>query len=130
MTQPTWKLHTATDYFAIFVDTTGVYAPEIEYLDATEIYRWSLDQLHFNEDGDLCNAHGHQEWFQTCHADLRDVARSCGRKVRDLEDALASDNVMERAHAYMDIAGYHGAINFDQYPLTDVNEDLVSERWQ
>jgi len=133
MSQPTWKLLTSTDYFAIFVDETGVYAPEIELAEdlgsSFEVYRWSLDRLRFDDDGKLCNEHGHCEWFQTCHAGLKSVAESCGRTVRDLEDALASDDIMERAHAYMDIAGYHGAVNFDQYPATDITDDQLTERW-
>lgn len=133
MSQPQWKLHTSCDYFAIFVDESGVYAPEIELAeeindDSFEIYRWSLDQLTFDEDGELCNEHGHEEWFQTCDAGLPSVARSAGRTTRDLEDALASDDIMERARAYLDIAGYHGAMNFDQYPLT-LDGDALTARW-
>lgn len=128
MTQPSWKVQIASDYFCIFVDTTGVYAPEIEIAEGNEVYRWSLDQLQFNEDGDLCNTHGHKEWFQSCHGGLKSVASSAGRTVRDLENAFASADLMERAHAYMDVAGHHGAINFDQYPLT-LTEKQITKRW-
>lgn len=170
MSQPEWKLHKSTDYFAIFIDTTGVYAPEIELAEETgedsdgdetfTIYRWSLDQqayvtLESDDDSPALRylvpatiartyermqrgenipwpgplphpIPGYVEWFVS---GLAGIAASIGRAKLELEIALTSDDIMERAGAYLDIAGYHGAINFDQYPLTGITADALTERW-
>lgn len=136
MSQPEWKLLTSSDHFAIYTDTTGVYDPEIEvadeYFDGEPkwlIHRWPLERLKWATDDESnrylvpCKydaswphpVHMYQEWFVE---DLASVASSAGQSLAELQDALTSDNPMTLASVYMDIAGHHGADNFDSYPRT------------
>ena len=93
------------------VDTTGVYDPEIEYVEPPAedfeepgahwtIYRVSLEK-------------GVPNW-----GSLEDVARSADQDPEELTDAFESDEPMERAFAYVTWAGHYGWHEFDSYPLT------------
>lgn len=55
------------------------------------------------------------EWFAK---DLAGVASSVGSTREDLIEALCCPDAQTRAVAYEAIGGYHGMINFDQYPNT------------
>lgn len=55
-----------------------------------------------------------KEWFGK---DLAAVAQSMGTDPVELSKMFQSDDIMERASAYMDVVGYHGAQNFDSDPL-------------
>lgn len=56
-----------------------------------------------------------KEWFGK---DLAAVAQSMGTDPAELSKMFQSDDVMERASAYMDVIGHHGVQNFDSDPLT------------
>ncbi len=77
MTQPIWKLFSSTDCERVFIDTTGVYSPEMEYANCIKkenfkleteakyyLYRVCLDKYLLNEFGYLVNEHGHKPWFE------------------------------------------------------------------
>lgn len=55
----------------------------------------------------------YKPWFAD---DLESVARSVGRTAEEIVDDLCSDDPKRRAHAYDDIGGYHGFMNFDHDP--------------
>jgi hypothetical protein len=130
MTQPNWKPLYETDYSSLYEDTTGVYAPELEIFEDNEsdgtcqVFRFSVDQCAV-VDGYLVLAsiarstdlphpmHCYVEWFAK---DLASVASSVGSTEADLILALCSPDPGTRAEAYEAIGGYHGFINFDQYP--------------
>jgi hypothetical protein len=141
MGQPEWKLaHPMGDLGNVYVDTTGVYAPEMEYHDddgegGTLVYRFSVERVSLipvdedDPDGEkMCIPFGYaereddlphalrqyREWY--CD-DLDAVARSAGRdSADDIREALASEALMTRVHAYMDIGGHFGYDNLDSYP--------------
>lgn len=137
MSQPIWKLLYATDYSALYVDTTGVYDPEMEIaeeiFDAPGherffVYRFPIERLKrvTDDDGNIYvvpyrydaswryPASQYREWYLDT---IGDIARSVGRTAEDLIDALCSEDPRERSFAYLDIGGYWGYDNLDSYPL-------------
>jgi len=113
--------------FIVYVDETGVYAPEVEYYDpfADEdytggvMYRFALDSVY--------NEHGDSAWWLDS---LGRVAQSMGDgSTREtlLEDALSGD-VYKLANVYYSLMQYHGADNFDSNPET-LTEDEAQERY-
>lgn len=153
--QPVWKCiaqlgdATPLDYggYWIFVDTTGVYPPEAEYLIAGETasessmsYRFSLDACTFYW-GILSDNKYHPEmsaWFAKPEWErlnrpqdttyLTDVCRSMDCELIELIGMFVSDNPIKRADAYRTIGDYHGWENFDSYPLT-MTEDEKNSRY-
>lgn len=147
--QPAWRLLWATDTVAVFEDTTGVYAPEMELLEEYEddkgdtrfvVYRFDLPRLKREKD-DEGNEYivsekynkswphslsQYPEWFMK---DLSSVGDSVGATREELIEALTSAEVGDRVSAYDAIGGYHGFVNFDSYPL-DLSEAEVDERWE
>lgn len=135
MSQPNWKLEWASDCEALYVDTTGVYAPELETLhevfDAPKessflVFRACLDRckvvegilVPFIYQADWTHPlESYREWYAE---DLPSVASSCGYDDDGVSiiEGLCSENPTVRARAYSDIAAHHGWMNFDQYPLT------------
>lgn len=134
MTQPDWQLVYATDYSALYTDRTGVYDPELAILEdrnsrsgTFDVYRTPLKGLALvkvpdgrwivTDDGyeptHPYPASMYRPWFWD---DLPDVARSVGRSTLAIVRDLMSGDARRLAHAYEDIAGYHGWDNFDQYP--------------
>lgn len=126
--QPEWKPLYETDYSSLYVDTTGVYAPELEIFEDDEsngtcqIYRFSIDQcalvgtyLVLASIAGRTDLHHpiYVEWFAK---DLASVASYVGSTESDLIEALCCEDPGTRAEAYKAIGGYHGCVNFDQYP--------------
>jgi hypothetical protein len=122
--------------FFVFVDNTGAYAPEAEFLDVPfdetdryTVYRFCLDKCTLT-DGILSDNQfhpSHPAWFaqpeherknrpqDTCY--LSNVADSMGIDLHALHSLFCSDNPIERAEAYRAIGEYHGFENLDSYPL-------------
>lgn len=115
--QPNWKLVAnlgdvnVAEYggFLVYVDTTGVYAPEVEMYEAKDdetggmMSRFILER---NPAGEW--------WFDK----LQDVANSCGQEVAEYKSDLASGDPIKVASVYRDVVAYFGAYEFDQYPVT------------
>lgn len=131
--QPEWQCIanlgdvSPVDYggFFVFIDRTGVYAPEAEYLDAPEddtgtwhAYRFILERCLQQIDGVLSDNEYHPEapaWF----ADkLESVAESAGMDERELRTDLCAKDPIRRAGAYQTLLGYFGPDEFDSDPLT------------
>jgi hypothetical protein len=137
--QPTWKYVanlgdvSPLEYGGYFVrvDTTGVYAPEAEYLyapdsddaDAWMLYTVALERCTF-ADGVLSDNKYHPElsaWFAD---DLDAIARCMDWDIEELRAALCSDDPLQLAQGYRAIGEYHGFENFDSYPQT------FAKRWR
>jgi hypothetical protein len=113
MTQPTWKLlanlgdqslsHGNVDHggYLIYVDETGAYPPEGEYVEAPD------DDNPYHPEV--------AAWFAD---DLAQVAESAGLEWMTLRNWLCDEAVLDRARAYEAIGNYHGFENLDGYPLT------------
>jgi hypothetical protein len=147
MSQPQWRRVWATDYSQLFVDETGVYAPELEVAqeiddapraERFQVFRFSLDKLKIvrrdGEDHLVCDryraewphpVHTYVEWFAK---DLKSVAATVGTTKAELIVALTGDDINARAGAYESIASHHGYNNFDDYPLT-MSEKELNARW-
>lgn len=118
----------------LFVDETGVYAPELEILEEpaedaeTQVwvaYRIVLDKCFYTK-GVLSDNKYHknvQAWFGQLLVDSGE---------EDEEQAienLCSDDPKLRAMGYLHVVGHYGAYEFDQYPQT-FNSSKVDERYE
>lgn len=146
MSQPNWVLVAQLGDvnpldcggYWVLRDTTGAYPEEAELLVVDEsdenssvtAYRFILERCTY-VNGILSDNQFHPDhpaWFaapesrrkerpqDTCY--LSNVASSAGRDEEELIADLCSEDAVRRAMAYRDIADYHGAHEFDQYPLT------------
>jgi len=92
------------------VDKTGVYPPEVEYVEPPsddvdpKKARWTVYRVILDP--------GVPDW-----GDLGEVARSIGGDPKMLQADFESADPVIRATAYQDWAGYYGWHEFDQYPL-------------
>lgn len=114
-----------------FVDETGVYCPELEYVDVVDdgsgdafVYRVMLENLKLSPAGALIPAaydatwhypvESYTEWY---FEHLERVAQSCGIQRSEIISFLISPDPMQRAIAVESLANYLGWENFDSYPL-------------
>lgn len=151
-TQPKWKqVGTVGDiHFVeynggpVFVDETGIYPPELEYVQNMPepdndafVYRIVLDNLTMSPAGHLIPAkydaswphpiEDYTEWFDK---DLDSVASFVGLPVSDLIQSLTSDKPVARAWAFEALASYHGWENFDSYPLHFTSREELEGRYE
>lgn len=157
MSQPVWKFLTNLGdanplehggYF-VYLDETGVYPPEAEYLEVLyesndpryKVYRFSLDKCTY-QNGILSDNKFHPElpaWFAAPEAKkaerpqdrtyLSNVASYCGWEVEALIESLCSDDPVARAEAYDCVGEFHGFENFDNYPL-DMRKRELRKRYK
>jgi hypothetical protein len=152
--QPKWKLLAnlgdvnPIEYggYFVYVDETGAYPPEAEWLEADEdgtwtVYRFILDRCtHVN--GILSNNPYHPDhpvWFAKPESEraarpqdntyLKDAADCCGTDPDELAKLFCSADPLERAEAYRVVGLYHGFANLDQYPLQFTSRKEVSARY-
>jgi hypothetical protein len=158
--QPTWK-KTGTvgdenpiDYDGGFVyeDQSGVYVPELEYIQATKkdecgdacewfVFRFALDRYETMTDLGkvLLVPYGfstryylshpianYDEWF---HRELADVAKTVGRDLNEFRADFCSANVQTRAAVFLDLAQYHGFENFDPNPMIFTSRESIEARY-
>lgn len=154
--QPKWKLLAnlgdshPIDYggYFVYVDETGVYAPEAELLispdsddGAWEVYRWSLDRCTY-QNGILSDNKFHPDkaaWFakpESKRAErpqdttyLSNVAECNDITEAELIEAFCSEDPLKLAFAYREVGEYHGFNNFDSYPLTFNSRAEVESRY-
>jgi len=141
MPQPDWSLIMATDFYAVFVDRTGVYPPEMVYGDEADdgtftVYRFPLDRMKvvqsegapylvpfaYAEDWPY-PASMYREWFDDS---LSSVAESVGRSKDSIVSDLTSEDPIVRSGAYLDIGSYHGFANLDAYPVNMSEEAFAA----
>ncbi len=159
--QPVWKkIGTVGDVNPldydggfIYEDETGVYPPELEYIQAQsesnadesgpwKVYRWSLDRCEtvtvgektllvpfgFPTRADLPHPiTDYDEWF---NSDLESAASSADRTVENLRAAFCHEDAQLRAWAYLDLAQYHGFENFDSDSLTFTSRKELEARYK
>ena len=124
--QPAWNLVTnlGDRDFAncggtlVYIDKTGVYPPEAEYLEAEtgEVWRWILDQCTY-KDGVLSDNSYHPEhpaWFA---GKIDGLASYAGLTPDKIREAFCSANPIVRARVYELLGHYAGFDNLDSYPL-------------
>lgn len=139
MSQPIWKLLSATDTKALYIDETGVYDPELALLEEYEtkrrtmrfyVYRFPLERYKVVRESDEDTttrylvpssyeptwSHHVSQYAPWFYDDLADVASSAGTSRMALIHGLCSSDPRARARVYVDIAGHFGADEFDPYP--------------
>ena len=147
--QPKWKqIGTIGDICFIqhdggpvFVDETGIYPPELEYVqnmpeEDAFVYRFSLDPVKLSPAGKLIPAgyneswpHPIEEYTEWFNDSIDGVCAFCGISREEFISAITSDNAMARAAAYESLAQYHGWESFDAYPLHFKNEEELEARY-
>lgn len=108
----------------VFVDTTGVYAPEMEHLDVPDseeykirtVSRVMLDKCTYIA-GILSDNEYHPEHAAWFASRLHDMAQCNGISEQELIKQFCSDDAIERACAYRVAAEYYGYHEFDHYAL-------------
>ncbi len=121
----------------IYIDETGVYPPEVEYIDAPneysgepwKIYRFILEPCTYTN-GVLSDNKYHPDkpaWFA---AKIESVAAYEGASDEDgIIQALTGTDVSEKALAWMAIGEYFGFENLDSYPLVFTDESELRKRY-
>lgn len=132
--QPKWRMVANLgdvnpfDYggFFVYVDTTGVYAPEAELLSdpftdddsgTYSVHRFILEPCTY-VDGVLSDNPFHPglaAWFADS---LPEVASYQGTTELELLNGFCSDVPTKRAWAWRCVGDYHGFENLDSYPLS------------
>lgn len=129
--QPEWELvgtigdRNPVEYGGgyVFRDKTGVYAPEVEWIEPYDdsvpsvmVYRVPMER-HTYVDGILSDNPYHPDKAVWYADDLQFVCRYCGCDCDELIGNLCGDDPVARAWAYETLASYHGWHEFDHYPL-------------
>jgi hypothetical protein len=152
MSQPKWKQAGTIgdvdfiqhDGGIVFVDETGVYDPELEYVQNMPepdtdayVYRIVLDSLKLSPAGKLIPAkydetwphpiESYTEWFDR---DIDSVASTIEIPREEFIQALVSSNPLARANAFEALASYHGWENFDSYPLHFKTREELEARYE
>lgn len=110
----------------VYEDETGVYPPEVTWFEPapdedwhkTEgatpvtIYRFILERKPENE-----------WWYEK----LADIATFTGQTVEQLQQSLRGASLTSQAQVYSDLIAYHGAENFDSYPLTMTEDEAYAK---
>lgn len=139
MPQPTWKFianlgdASPIEYGGLFVyvDETGVYAPEVELLISPEdeengkweVRRFILEPCSFI-DGVLSDNRFHPDYEAWFAQDLKSMADCYGMDVDEVVGMFTSDNLLERARAWEMVGEYHGWDNLNSYPLYFTREEI------
>ena len=147
--QPIWKLvanlgdRNVADYggFLVYVDTTGVYRPEVELYEPNTdedytggtMYRFVLEPPRFKTNGSYREAIGeydkvwHREWFSSPER-LKSAADTCCMSAFSLLRDLASKDPVRCAVGYQTLISTYGPGEFDHYPVT-LTEDEAQQRY-
>lgn len=163
MTQPVWKLVgnlgdvNPLDYggFFVYVDTTGVYPPEVEVLQVDEneqdednndnghwtVYRFILEPCTFIN-WVLSDNRSHPDkpaWFATPESRKLDrpqdtcyfsgLCQFCDIEPEELVRLFCSDDPLERAQAWRTVGDYHGYDELDPDPLEFTSKLEVKMRY-
>ena len=155
--QPIWKKLQSVgdinplDYSGgfIYVDETGVYDPEIEWVNANGsekgiwfVYRWPLERFEtlrvgertalipygFGERTDLpFPVDSYEEWFSK---DIPFIANYVGTSEEAQQRMLCSEDPVTRALGYLNMADYFGYNEFDGYPLVFTDREELEKRYK
>jgi hypothetical protein len=110
-----------TEHGPVLEYTRGLEDEEVDEDDegATEL---SLYRVDIEED-----ALEHLNWVKP--GDLKSIAQTMDRSVKELRKAAKSEDVMQRVSFYEDVAGYYGWENLDSYPFKITAREL-EQRWE
>lgn len=134
----------------VYVDRTGVYAPEcvkLERITSDEIsgpaerweaHRFTLEPCTYDSATDtLSDNPFHPElaaWFANNAArriarpqdgeGLKDIASFIGMEKSELIELFTSDDPIKRAQAWIAVGDFHGFIELDNYPETYTRKDI------
>jgi hypothetical protein len=132
MSQPDWKCIaqlgdvSPMEYGGtwLFVDKTGVYCPELEFLLERDeesklytVYRILCEKCTF-ENGILSDNKFHKDYPAWFAKDIESVASCVDVESSELIEQLCSDDALQRATGYLNLVSYYGHYEFDDYPLT------------
>lgn len=119
--------------FFVYIDLTGVYAPEAEVLitnevagdcDSWTIYRFILEPCTYTVDsgyegGGVLSDNPYHPMYAVWFADkLESIAETMGTAREELIKLFCSDKAIDRAEAWRMVGDYFGYDNLDQYPWT------------
>lgn len=131
MSQPSWKCigHIGDcDPIAhgggfVYIDETGVYGPEMTWFEPLDDGTWERleGRTPCQEYRILLENDPENEWW---YDDLASIASFTGRTVEECQADAKSDNLLHRAWLYDSLCHYHGAENFDAYPLTLTEDEM------
>jgi hypothetical protein len=124
--------------YAVFVDETGVYAPECELLETPEdtgrevweVRRIVCDTCTLHPEGFISDNRFHPgkaAWFGSVE-DLQELASFTGQSVADITGQFTSEDPLQRAQAWRTVGEYYGFINLDEYPRY-FNREEITQRW-
>jgi hypothetical protein len=119
--QPSWKFvgHIGdVDPIAyggafIYVDSTGIYCPEMMWFDPSSDDVWNKlgNKTPITEYRILLERDSEAEWW---YERLDAIACFTGQPLEELQKAAKSMNPLEKAWLYDSLIGYFGVENFDQ----------------
>lgn len=120
----------------VFRDTTGVYPPEVEYVNPTgdgpdggvTVFRVVLEK-HTYINRILSDNKYHPDYAVWYAESLSAVAQTCDCDRDELIAALCGDDPVFKAWAYETLACYHGWHEFDHYPLA-LTADEAEKRYE
>lgn len=120
----------------IYIDETGVYPPEVEYIDAPtefsgepwKIYRFILEPCTYIN-GVLSDNKHHPNYAVWFSKDLMALAEFIGGSVDELIHDFTEGTIKEKAAAWLAVGDYHGYDNLDSYPLVITNRAEVEVRY-
>lgn len=110
----------------VYVDETGVYAPEMTYFDPESDEEW-------HEHGENTPLRVHRvvlerepekEWWWD---KLPEVASTCGSTVEEFQADARSEDPLVRARVYGDLIQHFGVEEFDSYPNTTTEGEAYEQ---
>ena len=147
--QPKWKLianlgdSNPLDHDGIFVyvDTTGTYKPEIEFLYAPEnddddnkqweLYRILMEDCTY-EKGVLSDNPHHPDLKAWWANSLEDICSTCDVGMLELISQFCSNDPIERAHAWISLVSYFGPyeVSGREQPRTYTNRGHLYAKYR
>ena len=131
--QPTWKCigHVGdVDPIAhgggfVYVDETGVYGPEMTWFEPAPDEQWRETEGGTPvQEYRVLLERGVEEWW---YGKLDSLADSTGVPVEEYRRIAQSGEPLKLAQLYYDLIHYHGAHEFDSYPVTRTEEEAYAK---
>ena len=118
-----WNKVWSSDTQSLFVDKAGVYPPELEVIEDSYVYCFSLERFNLSSSGKLVDDNDRKAWFEDnelvqdwTHNSLTNAAISCSIDPIELRNMFCSDDPYKLLSAYNVIIGHCGIFEFDYYP--------------
>lgn len=110
----------------VYIDGTGVYAPEMTWFEPGPDEEWDKIQgaTKLQEYRILLENNPKAEWW---YSKLSDITSFTGQTVEELQADAASADPIKRAFVYDSLIHYFGAEEFDSYPLTRTEDEAYAK---